>query len=216
MRVEKSKEEQDQPPLRPIRRESADRWGTAESRLAVVLVADVVEYARHMAEDEAETHARFRAVYTRIVQPAISKHGARIVKNTGDGFLAVFWSATGAVRFAVGFQNAVRALNARHIKRRSLEFRVGVNLGDVILEQDDVFGHNVNIAARLEANADPGSVLVSYSVFASVRDPRLSFEDAGDLFLKNVEESVRAFRVRSGPPIRSTGSRLEGGDQIRG
>ena len=98
--------------------------------------------------------------------------------------------------FAVRFQDAVRTWNARRARARRLEFRVGINLGDVIAEGHDVFGHCVNIAARLELVARPGGVLVSQAVFASVRDPRLQFEDAGDLSLKNVDEPVRGFHAR--------------------
>jgi adenylate cyclase len=110
--------------------------------------------------------------------------------------MAEFSSATVAVWFAVKFQDAVRVWNARRAPDRRLEFRVGINLGDVIVEAHDVFGHSVNIASRLESAARPGGVLVSHAVFVSVRDPRLSFEDAGELSLKNIEEPVRGFHAR--------------------
>ena len=103
--------------------------------------------------------------------------------------MAEFSSATVAVWFAVRFQRAVRAWNARRARERPLEFRVGINLGDVIADAHDVFGHSVNIASRLEAIARPGGVLVSHAVFASVRDARLSFDDAGELSLKNVKRT---------------------------
>ena len=193
-----AKPSRNQPPLRLIRAEIGEKAGASASRLAVILAADVVEYTRHMAEDEAVTHARFRTLCQNVVEPGIARHGARIFKNTGDGFMAEFWSATRAVWFAVDFQDAVLAWNTRRPISRRLEFRVGINLGDVIVESHDIFGHNVNIAARLEALAEPGGVLVSYPVVASVRDPRLSFEDAGDLLLKNMNETVRGFRAKSG------------------
>jgi adenylate cyclase len=180
------------------------------ARLAVILAADAVDYTRLMAADEAGTYARLTAVYRTIIEPGIARHSARIIKNTGDGFLAEFWSATRAVLFAVEFQDAIRAWNARRSRHRRLEFRVGINLGDVIVAAHDVFGHSVNIAARLEASAEPGGVLVSQAVFASVRDPRLSFEDAGDLSLRNISEPVRGFRARSGVPRRSGRSRRKG------
>ena len=107
-----------------------------------------------------------------------------------------FSSATQSVWFAVKFQDAVRAWNARRARARRLEFRVGINLGDVIVEAHDVFGHSVNIAARLESVAAPGGVLVSHAVVLSVRDPQLMFEDAGDFALKNVDEPVRGFHAR--------------------
>lgn len=118
------------------------------------------------------------------------------IKHTGDGFLAEFPSATQAVWFAVRFQDAVRIWNARRVRARRFEFRIGINLGDVIVQAHDVFGHSVNIAARLELIARPGGVLVSHAVFVSVRDPRLLFEDAGDLSLRNVDEPVRGFHAR--------------------
>jgi class 3 adenylate cyclase len=167
------------------------------SRLAVILAADTVDYTRHMAQDEAGTHARCKAVQRRLVEPAIARHDARVVKHTGDGFLAEFLSATQAVWFAVRFQDALRAWNARRRVERPLQFRIGINLGDVIVEPHDVFGHSVNIAVRLEANARPGGVLVSHAVFTSVRDPHLRFEEAGALVLKNVDEPVRGYHARA-------------------
>ncbi|HST73920.1 MAG TPA: adenylate/guanylate cyclase domain-containing protein [Acetobacteraceae bacterium] len=160
-----------------------------------MLAADVAGYSRHMAEDEAGTHARFTAILRQVIEPAIARYDARVVKNTGDGFLAEFASATASVHCAVQFQGAIRAWNGRRGRGRSLQFRVGINLGDVIVEPDDVFGHSVNIAARLEALAEPGGILVSHAVSASVRDPTLSFEDVGELSLKNMAETVRGFRV---------------------
>ncbi len=192
------------PPLEPELRASRGRrlrpTGSADcdaslSRLAAILVADVVDYTRHMAEDEAGTHASFTAIWQAMIAPNITRHAARIVKNTGDGFLAEFWSATGAVRCAVDFQDAIHAWNARRRKGRRLVFRVGINVGDVIAEPHDIFGHNVNVAARLEALAEPGGILVSYAVFASVRDRAFRFEDVGELSLKNLAHPVRGFRV---------------------
>ena len=174
-----------------------------QSRLAVILAADVAGYSRHMAEDEAGTHARLTAILRTVIEPAIARYDARVVKKTGDGFLAEFASATASVRCAVQFQDAIRAWNGRRGRGRSLQFRVGINLGDVIVEPQDVFGHSVNVAARLEALAEPGGILVSHAVSASVRDPTLSFEDVGELSLKNMAETVRGFRVL---PRRSTGS----------
>ena len=165
----------------------------------------MVDYTRHMAEDEFGTHSRFTAICRDVIEPGIGKHEARIVKNTGDGFLAEFSSATRAVWFAVAAQDAIRTLNVRLPRRRRLEFRVGINLGDVIVEPHDVFGHCVNVAARLQALSRPGGVLVSYAVYASVRDRRLSFEDVGDLALKNMNESVRSFRVRVRLPTMASG-----------
>ncbi len=174
-------------------------------RLAVILAADIVAYTRHMAEDESGTHARVTFILRHIVEPHIARHEARLIKHTGDGFLAEFWSATRAAWFAVDFQRAVRTWNARRRRARWLEFRVGINLGDVIAEGRDIAGHSVNIAVRLESLAEPGGVLAAYPVFAAIRDPGLLFEDLGELALKNLRETVRGYRVRprAGTPARS-------------
>jgi adenylate cyclase len=195
------KPRQNQPDLRLI----SDSDEPAAPRLAAIVAADMVDYTRHMADDEAGTHARSTALRRSLIVPGLASYGARLIKHTGDGFLAEFASATRAVRFAVEFQHAVRSWNTRRARSRRLEFRVGVNLGDVIVEAHDVFGHSVNIAARLEAAARPGGVLVSYAVFASVRDPRVLFEDAGELSLKNVDEPVRGFHARLSASRRSRG-----------
>lgn len=168
-------------------------------RLAVILAADIVEYTRHMAEDETGTHARVTAIRREIVEPHIARHEARFVKGTGDGFLAEFWSATRAAWFAVEFQRAIRDWNARRRRGRPLQFRLGINLGDVIAEGHDVIGHTVNVAVRLESLAEPGGVLVSYPVVAAIRDAGLRFEDVGELALKNLRETVRGYRVRPRP-----------------
>jgi adenylate cyclase len=170
---------------------------TFATRLLAVLAADVADYSRHMAEDEAGTYRRCTALWRDVVQPVVARWDGQTVKNTGDGFLAVFVSATSAVRSAVEFQRAVYVWNRRRARGRELLFRVGVNLGDVIVEPHDVFGHTVNVAARLEAMAEPGSVLVSHAVSASVRDGGLSFEDVGELSLKNIRGTVRGFRVQA-------------------
>ncbi len=196
--------------LRLVQAEAGDESAISDSRLAVILAADAVNYTRLMAADEAGTHARLAAIYRTIIEPGIARHSAWIIKNTGDGFLAEFRSATRAVWFALELQDAVRIWNARRSRHKRLEFRVGINLGDVIVAAHDVFGHSVNIAARLEVSAEPGGVLVSHAVFASVRDPRLSFEDAGDLSLRNIGEPVRGFRARSGVPRRPRRSRRNG------
>ena len=187
---------QNSPDLRLVGDDSGGNAAARAPRLAAIVAADMVDYTRHMATDEAGTHARFADLRRRVLAPGLARHGARIVKHTGDGFLAEFASATQAVWFAVRFQDAVRVRNARRAYARRLEFRVGINLGDVIVDAHDVFGHSVNIAARLEAVARPGGVLVSHAVFASVRDPRLRFEAAGELSLRNVDEPVRGFHAR--------------------
>ena len=171
-------------------------------RLAVILVADMVGYSRQMAEDEAGTHARCMALRLQIIEPAAAANGARIFKYTGDGFMAEVMSATLAVWFAVKFQDVVRVWSAPQPRNRHAIFRIGIDLGDVIVEPDDVFGHTVNIAGRLQAIARPGGVLVSQAVAGSVRDPRIQFKVAGNLSLKNISEPVRCFYARLSKPAR--------------
>jgi class 3 adenylate cyclase len=187
----------------PVRMRPDTAARAYRSRLAAILAADVVDYSRHMAEDEVGTHARFTAICRRMIEPTIARYEARIVKNTGDGFLAEFNSATAAVRCALEFQDAIHVWNRRRRRGRPLQFRVGINLGDVIIEPHDVFGHSVNIAARLEALAEPGGIVVSYPVFASIRDFALLFEDLGELSLKNMAETVRGFRVQARRSVRA-------------
>jgi class 3 adenylate cyclase len=184
------------PTLRLIRGDACAEAAGSDPRLTVILAADTVGYTRRMAEDEARMHASCTDVRLNIIEPGIALHGARIVKHTGDGFLAEFPSATRAVWFAITFQDAIRTWNVGTPRDHRLEFRIGINLGDVLVEPHDVFGHNVNIAARLQESAKPGGVLVSHAVAASTRDARLQFEDAGDLTLRHIAEPVRAFHTK--------------------
>ena len=144
-----------QPDLRLINGEVRTDASPTARRLAAIVAADMVDYTRHMADDEAGTHARCTALWRNIVGPGIARHGARIFKHTGDGFMAEFSSATLAVWFAVRFQRRrfVPGMPGGRANDR-IEFRVGINLGDVIADAHDVFGHSVNIASRLEAIAE--------------------------------------------------------------
>jgi class 3 adenylate cyclase len=166
-------------------------------RLTAILAADVAGYSRLMGADEEGTHERLRAHLRELVDPKIGEHRGRIVKNTGDGFLAEFASVVDAVRCAVEMQRGMAERNAGTPPEKRIEFRVGINLGDVIAEEHDIFGDGVNIAARLEALAEPGGVLVSHTVHDQVRD-RLpfAFEDLGEHQVKNIVRPVRVYRVR--------------------
>jgi adenylate cyclase len=166
-------------------------------RLIAILAADVAGYSRLMGADEEGTHERLRAHLGELVNPKIAEHRGRIVKNTGDGFLAEFASVVGAVRCAVEMQRGMADRNAGTPPEKRIEFRVGINLGDVIAEGEDIFGDGVNIAARLEALAEPSGVLVSNTVHDHVRD-RLPFvfEDLGEQQVKNITRPVRVYRVR--------------------
>ena len=166
-------------------------------RLTAILAADVAGYSRLMGADEEGTHERLRGHLRDLIEPKIAEHRGRIVKNTGDGFLAEFASVVDAVRCAVGVQQGMAERNAGTPPEKRIEFRVGINLGDVIAEAHDIFGDGVNVAARLEALAEPGGVLVSNTVHDHVRD-RLPFvfEDLGEQQVKNIARPVRVYRVR--------------------
>ena len=139
-------------------------------RLAAILAADVAGYSRLMGADEEGTHERVKAHLSELVDPKIAEHRGRIVKNTGDGFLAEFASVVDAVRCAVEVQRGMADAMPRSPEDKRIAFRIGINLGDVIVEEHDIFGDGVNVAARLEALAEPGGICVSRVVRDQVRD----------------------------------------------
>ena len=165
-------------------------------RLTAILAADVAGYSRLMGADEEGTHDRLKAHLGELVNPKIGEHRGRIVKNTGDGCLAEFASVVDAVRCAVEMQRGMALANAAIPPNERIEFRVGINLGDVIAEGEDIFGDGVNVAARLEALAEPGGICVSRVVRDQVRD-RLdyTFEDMGEQSVKNIARPIRVYRV---------------------
>ena len=169
-------------------------------RLTAILAADVAGYSRLMGADEEGTHERLKAHRRDLVDPKIAEHNGRIVKTTGDGMLVEFPSVVDAVRCAVGVQRGMAERNEAIPPEKRIEFRVGINLGDVIAEGEDIFGDGVNVAARLEALAEPGGVFISNTVYDHVRD-RLSFgfEDLGEQSVKNIARPVRVYRVRENP-----------------
>jgi len=165
-------------------------------RLTAILAADVAGYSRLMGTDEEGTHERLKAHLQELVNPKIAEHRGRIVKNTGDGFLAEFPSVVDAVRCAVEIQRGMAERNAETPEDKRIAFRIGVNLGDVIAEAGDIFGDGVNVAARLEALAEPGGICVSRVVRDQVRDRLdLGFEDLGEQQVKNIARPVRVYRV---------------------
>jgi len=168
-------------------------------RLAAILAADVAGYSRLMGADEEGTHERLQAHFRELVNPKITEHRGRTVKNTGDGMLVEFASVVDAVRCAVELQRGMVERNAATRVDQRIEFRVGINLGDVIAEGEDIFGDGVNVAARLEALAKPGGICVSRVVRDQVRD-RLdfTFEDLGEQHVKNVARPVRVYAWRPG------------------
>ena len=186
-----------------------------ERRLTAILAADVVGYSRLMGVDEAGTLAALKAVQTELIDGKIAQHQGRIVKLTGDGILAEFPSVVNALACATEVQRGVRERNADVPQNRRIQFRVGVNVGDVIVEGDDIYGDGVNVASRLESVADPGGITVSQSVRDHVGNRLdLAFEDRGEQKLKNIEKPIRVYNViledakrrkydfdETGPPI---------------
>jgi TolB-like protein/class 3 adenylate cyclase len=166
-------------------------------RLAAILAADVAGYSRLMGADEEGTHERLKALRHQLLDPKIAEHRGRIVKTTGDGMLVEFASVVDAVRCAVAVQQAMPERNIEIPADNRIELRIGINLGDVIVEPDDLYGDGVNIAVRIEALADAGGVFVSKTVYDQVRD-RLPyiFEDLGEQQVKNIARPVRVYRIR--------------------
>src|SRR5208282_2929692 len=196
-------------PLRPLRKPGkyscagrraapgrVTRRMTATRRLAAILAADVAGYSRLMGADEEGTLERLKALRRELVDPKIAEHHGRIVKTTGDGLLVEFASVVDAVRCAVAVQQAMPDRNTDVAADNRIELRIGINLGDVIVEGDDIYGDGVNIAARIEALADAGGVFVSNTVHDHVRD-RLPFvfEDLGEQQVKNIARPVRVYRI---------------------
>jgi len=166
-------------------------------RLAAILAADVAGYSRLMGVDEEGTLERLKALRRELLDPKIAEHHGRLVKTTGDGLLVEFASVVDAVRCAVEVQQAMPERNTGVAAEGRIELRIGINLGDVIVEGDDLFGDGVNIAARIEALAEPGGICVSRVVRDQVRDKLdFSFEDMGEQQLKNISRPLRAYRVR--------------------
>src|SRR4030081_2232596 len=169
-----------------------------ERKLAAILAAGVVGYSRPMGADEEGTLDHLKAHRRELFDPKIDEHRGRIVKTTGDGMLVEFASVVDAVRCAVEVQQTMSERNTGVGADSRIELRIGINLGDVIVERDDLYGDGVNIAARVEALADAGGVLVSNTVHDHVRDrvPFL-FEDLGEQQVKNIARPIRVYRVRA-------------------
>ena len=168
-----------------------------ERRLTAILAADVAGYSRLMGIDEEGTHKDLKAHRRNLVEPKIEQHKGRIIKNTGDGFLAEFTSVVDAVRCATEIQQEMIARNTGVADDKRIEFRMGIHQGDIIIDSGDIFGDGVNLAARLENIADPGGICVSARVqedLGSALD--LTFDDIGEHHLKNIQRPVRVYRVR--------------------
>ena len=171
---------------------------TAARRLAAILAADVVGYSRLMGEDEAGTALSVRE-HREAARPIIASHGGRIVQIVGDGLLLEFPSVVGAVEGAIAIQKLMAERNAKTPENRRILYRIGVNLGDVLIDGDGILGDGVNIASRLEGICEPGGVLISGAAYDHVRGRiDADFVDLGDKDLKNIARPVRAFAVRTG------------------
>jgi adenylate cyclase len=178
-------------------------------RLTAILAADVAGYSRLMGADEEGTHERLKAHLRDLVDPKIKEHRGRVVKNTGDGLLAEFPSVVNAVRCAVEIQRGMLDCEPDVPEDRRIRFRIGVNLGDVIVEEHDIFGDGVNVAARLEGLAAPGSICVSRVVRDQIRDKLpYPFEDLGEQSVKNIARPVRVYALRPGGVAEATTQRV--------
>jgi class 3 adenylate cyclase len=170
---------------------------TATRRLTAILALDVAGYSRLMGLDEEGTHERLKAHLGELVDPQIKQHRGRTVKNTGDGLLAEFSSVVDAVRCAVEVQRGMVDREPMVTDARRIRFRIGINLGDVIVEAYDIFGDGVNVAARLEALAEPGGICVSGMVHDHIRDKlAYGFDDIGEQSVKNIARPVRVYALR--------------------
>jgi len=169
-------------------------------RLTAILAADMVGYSRLMAANEADTLSRLKALRRDLIDPELANHHGEIVKLTGDGMLVMFDSVVGAVEASAAVQKTMASAEAGLSADRRIAFRIGINLGDVILDDGDVYGDGVNIAARLEAEADPGGVILSDAAFQQVKGKtELSFIHLGELRLKNLPDPVRAHKIDLDP-----------------
>jgi adenylate cyclase len=170
-----------------------------ERRLAAILAADVVGYSRLMGINEEGTLASLKACRRELIDPKIAEHRGRIVKSTGDGVLVEFASVVDATRCAMEIQHAMAEHNAAIPEDRRIAFRIGINVGDIIIDEADIFGDGVNIAARVESIAEPGGISVSEDAWRQVQGKiAANFADAGVQSLKNIARPVRVYRVDLG------------------
>ena len=177
-----------------------------ERRLTTILAADVVGFSRLMGADESGTLLDLKAHRKELFEPKSQQYGGRIVKLMGDGTLMEFASVVDAVLFAVEVQCAVREQNSDVSAERQIVYRIGINIGDIIVDGDDIYGDGVNVAARLEGLSEPGGICMSQNAFNQVKNKvDVGFEDLGDQQLKNIEEPVRVYKVTTGPSERVKG-----------
>jgi formylglycine-generating enzyme required for sulfatase activity/class 3 adenylate cyclase len=174
--------------------------GAMPRRLAAIVAGDISGYSRLMQLDEEGTHSRVKRIERDLIEPTITEHHGKLVKTTGDGFIAIFDSPVEAVRCSIVIQQNLVGRNAALPKHYWIEYRIGVNLGDVIIETDDVYGDGVNIASRLEGIADPGQVYISGGIYEQIKHKLVcGYESLGDRKVKNITDPVRVYRVLPDP-----------------
>ncbi len=169
-------------------------------RLAAIVAGDIAGYSRLMEIDEEGTHGRVKRIERSLIEPSIASHHGKLVKTTGDGFIAIFDSPVEAVRCSIVIQQDMVGRNASLPKHHWIEYRIGVNLGDVIIESTDIYGDGVNIASRLEGIADPGQVFISGGIYEQVKHKLIcGYEALGDRKVKNIADPIRVYRVLPDP-----------------
>src|SRR5215469_5290442 len=174
--------------------------GLTPRRLAAIVAGDIAGYSRLMELDEESTHLRMKRIQRDLIEPSITEHHGRLVKTTGDGFLAIFDSPLEAVRCGIVIQQNISARNVSLPKDHWIEYRIGINLGDVIIEDDDIYGDGVNIASRLESIANPGEVYISGGIYEQIKNKLVcGYESLGDRRVKNITDPVRVYRVLPDP-----------------
>ena len=165
-------------------------------RLAAIVAGDISGYSRLMQLDEEGTHVRVKRIERDLIEPTIVEHHGKLVKTTGDGFIAIFDSPVEAVRCSIVIQQNLVGRNAAVPKHYWIEYRIGVNLGDVIIEADDIYGDGVNVASRLEGIAEPGEVFISGGIYEQIKHKLVcGYESLGDRKVKNITDPVRVYRV---------------------
>lgn len=173
-----------------------ERSGAMPRRLAAIIVGDIASYSRLMQLDEEGTHSRVKRIERDLIEPTIAEHHGKLVKTTGDGFIAIFDSPVEAVRCSIVIQQNLLGRNAPLPRHSRMEYRIGVNLGDVIVEPDDVYGDGVNIATRIEGIAQPGQVFISGAIYEQIKHKVVcGYESLGDRKVKNITDPVRVYRV---------------------
>jgi class 3 adenylate cyclase len=174
--------------------------GATPRRLAAIVAGDISGYSRLMQLDEEGTHNRVKRIERDLIEPTITEHHGKLVKTTGDGFIAIFDSPVEAVRCSIVIQQNLVGRNASLPRDFWIEYRIGVNLGDVIIEADDIYGDGVNIASRLEGIADPGQVYISGGIYEQIKNKLVcGYESLGDRKVKNITDPVRVYRVLPDP-----------------